>query len=69
MDFFNELLAFAEIHKEVYGAISFRRLTDTRIEAELQGRKIKSFSTQIKAATHHDLSVVQKKGFFVLTFT
>lgn len=67
VDFLNELLAYVDLHREVYQSISFEEHSSFYLRASLRGRKIKGFSKQIKGATHHDLSIVEKGAKFEAT--
>lgn len=61
VDFLSEVLYSSQVNKETYNDIIFIKFTDTEIEANLLGRKIKSLGEDIKAVTYHNLDVHQKK--------
>jgi len=61
VDFLSEVLYQAQVNKEVYNNIDFKKLTDTELEAEIFGQKVERFGEDIKAVTYHNLEVNQKK--------
>ncbi len=67
VDFYNELLGLADIEKEAYREIAFAHLGESKLEADLRGFRIDGYSRNIKAATHHDLSLKEMKGGFEAT--
>jgi len=62
VNFLNELLGNLDIYKESYQKVHFETWTPYHLSATLSGFKIKGFGTQVKGATFHDLSIVEKKG-------
>jgi SHS2 domain-containing protein len=60
VDFLSEVLYLAQVNREVYDNVKFIKFTDTEIEAELFGQKVKRFGEDIKAVTHHDLDIHQR---------
>jgi len=62
VDFLNEVLYLIQINKEIYQKIKFKKFSDTEIQAELLGQKIKRFNLEIKAATYHNLNITQLKN-------
>ncbi len=62
VDFLNEILYLSQINKEIYSKIKFKKFSDTEIEAELIGQKIKRFNLDIKAATYHNLDITRLKN-------
>ncbi len=61
VDFLSEINYLNEINQEVYYRIKFDKFSDTELEAELSGYKVKRFGLQIKGVTFHDLDVSQKQ--------
>lgn len=57
VDWLNELVYRAEIHKCVYGDVHVERANDRHLEATLRGRAPTSPRTAVKAATWHRLRV------------
>ena len=57
VDLLNEAIAASDTHREAYDDITFALVTDTKAEGAFLGAPVVGFGTQIKAATHHDLSV------------
>lgn len=62
VDFLNEVLYLTQVNKEVYNNISFKKISDTEIEANLSGQRVESFDEDIKAVTYHNLDVHQEKS-------
>lgn len=61
IDFLSEVLYLSQTNKEIYSDIKFKKFTDAEIVGEVFGQKIERFGEDIKAVTHHDLEVNQKK--------
>lgn len=61
VDFLSEVLYLNQVNKEVYFNLEFSKLTDNELEGTLFGKKVERFGEDIKAVTHHDLRVQQKK--------
>lgn len=61
VDFLGEINYLNEINLEVYNKIYFEKFSDTLIEAEIFGQKVKRFGLQIKGVTFHDLDIHQKE--------
>lgn len=59
VDFLSEVLYFNQTNKESYSDAKFKKFSDTEIEAELTGQKVERFGEDIKAVTHHNLSIYQ----------
>ena len=65
VDFLNEVLYLVQTNKEIYNNIKFIKFEDKKLEAELTGSKIESFSEDIKAVTYHGLEIKKnKKGLW-----
>jgi SHS2 domain-containing protein len=62
VDFLSEALYLIQTNKEVYDRIVFARLTDNELATELFGKKIEGFGQDIKAVTHHDLTIDKDKN-------
>ena len=62
VDFLSEVLYLIQVNKEIYNDIKFTKFSDTEIEGELFGQKVKRFGEDIKAVTYHSLEVYQKNG-------
>ncbi len=61
VDFLSEALYLGQVNKEIYFNAKFAKFTDREIEGELIGQKVERFGEDIKAVTHHDLDIRQKK--------
>jgi len=57
VDFLSEVLYQAQVNKEVYYKVKFDKFSDTEIEAELSGEKVKRFGLEIKGVTYHNLEI------------
>lgn len=62
VDFLNEVLAKSDIHNSVFDNIKIEKLTGSSIKGIIQGRNVKEFSKEIKAATYHQLNINQDKN-------
>lgn len=62
VDFLSEVLYLIQVNKEIYDSIKFEKFSDTEIKAELSGKKAERFSLDVKAVTHHQLDIRQRKG-------
>jgi len=67
VDWLGELAYRAETRGLVPEQVVFRRLSDTRIEADLIGRRQHGFTRVIKAVTYHDLSVEKTGAGYIAT--
>ena len=61
VDFLSEINYLNEVNQEIYQSIRFRELTNSKIQADLFGKKVQRFGMQIKGVTFHDLNVHQKE--------
>jgi SHS2 domain-containing protein len=74
IDFLNEVLASAQIHKEIYTEVKFNFFpgeNDTGelfLEAEILGGEAESFLKDIKAITYHEANLVkdEKRGWSII---
>jgi len=57
VDFLSEINYLNEVNNEIYQKIIFDEFSDTKIEAELFGKKAARFGLQIKGVTFHDLDI------------
>lgn len=62
VDFLSEALYLIQTNREVYDGVNFTRLTDDELIADLYGKKVERFGQDIKAVTHHDLTVGRDKN-------
>ena len=61
VDFLSEINYLNEVNDEIYQKIIFDEFSDTKIEADLIGKKVKRFGLQIKGVTFHDLDIRKKE--------
>ncbi|MGC8776282.1 MAG: archease [Minisyncoccia bacterium] len=64
IDFLNEILTSAQIHKEIYNKINFLHFPKENdsnffIEAEIIGAEVKNFKHDIKAITYHNANLTK----------
>jgi len=65
VDFLNEVLAKSDIYNCIFNKVKIKKLTDNSIKGIIEGRSVKEFSKEIKAATYHQLNITQdKKGIW-----
>jgi len=57
VDFLNEALCLAETHRESYAEVTFESISETRLDAGLRGRPVKSFGEDVKAVTYHEAEI------------
>ena len=62
VDFLNEVLAKSDIYNSVFDNIKIEKLADDCIKGIIEGRNVKEFSKEIKAATYHQLNIIQDKN-------
>ncbi len=62
VDFLSEVLYLCQANKEIYRIARVKQLTDTQIEAEIEGQKVERFGEDIKAVTYHGLEIKQKEN-------
>ena len=61
VDFLSEVLYLTQVDKEIYTNVKFKKLSDTQLEGDISGQKVERFGEDIKAVTHHNLDIHQKK--------
>lgn len=57
VDFLGEALVWMHTKREAYVAVRFRTLTESALDAELEGYIADSFGEDIKAVTYHEAEV------------
>lgn len=62
VDFLNEALTMAQTNKEVYTGVKFNKISETELEAELNGIPVDEFDEDIKAVTYHEADVRQNES-------
>ena len=66
VDFLSEALYFSDVYKEAYDKCVIEEISHTCVKGVLHGKKISGFeSGEIKAVTHHELSVRLRDGVWV----
>jgi SHS2 domain-containing protein len=61
IDFLNEALSHAHVHREAYDDAVFTTLTETRVVAQLHGREARAFGDDVKAVTYHEAEIRQPR--------
>ena len=61
VDFLSEINYLNETQKEAYFKGKIKKLSDTFLEAEIFGKKVKNFGLVIKGVTFHDLKVEKRE--------
>jgi SHS2 domain-containing protein len=61
VDFLNEALSLAQIHKEIYTNVAFSTFSEIALQAALLGVKVNEFDEDIKAVTYHEADVRQNE--------
>jgi SHS2 domain-containing protein len=59
IDFLSECLYLSDIHNETYEHLDIKEISDTHIQAILQGIPIDRFEIEIKAVTYHDFAITK----------
>ena len=62
VDFLNEALVRAHVHRRVYTGASFASLSDTRLAATLTSVPAEEFDEDVKAVTYHEAEVRRDGG-------
>ena len=62
VDFLNEVVSLLSQQKILHFKSNFAKLTDTHLEAELEGMSVKELGEEIKAATYHELYFKESPG-------
>ena len=65
VDFLNEALYLGNVHKEIYTGVNFSAFDDARCEGKLKGVAVQGFDKDIKAATHHDLTITRRSDGYL----
>lgn len=61
VDFLSEILTMSHIHNMVFLKADIGRLEETRVRAEIYGKKVDYFDEDIKAVTYHQADI-RKNG-------
>jgi len=61
VDFLSEVLYLAQVNREIYNDVKFKKFIDTELEGKLTGYKVENFGEDIKGVTYHDLDIHQRK--------
>lgn len=62
VDFLSDVLVQAHVRRVVFRDVRFVRLTETELEAELQGVAAAEFGEDVKAVTYHEADVRMENG-------
>lgn len=67
VDFLNEALWLALVHREAYDEVRIRLLEDSTMTAELSGHPVLSFGEDVKAVTYHEADLREHDGAWETT--
>lgn len=68
IDFLSKILTQSHIDRVVFYDAKFKTLSDTALEAEIEGIKVDEFDEDIKAVTYHGAEVVKnEQGLWEVT--
>jgi SHS2 domain-containing protein len=67
VEWLGELVYLAETASLVFGAVEFRTLAPTRIDARLSDGRAAHFERYVKAVTYHDLQVIATPDGYAAT--
>jgi SHS2 domain-containing protein len=67
VDWLNELIYLHEVEEETYSQFTIETLTATELKARVVGGPTKSKARAIKAATFHDLKIVETESGYQAT--
>lgn len=59
IDFLSEALAQSHIEKTVFDEVIVKKLSDTKLEAEITGERVEGFGEDIKAVTYHGAQIIK----------
>ncbi len=57
IDFLSEVIYQTDLNDVVYTKAEFKKITEKGLEGKIFGQKIKTFETEIKAITWHELEI------------
>lgn len=60
VDWLNEILSRSDLNKKVYFDFKIEQLTENYLKAEIRGRKVEQKEIEIKAATYHNLKIIEE---------
>mgnify|MGYP000412649638 CR=1 FL=1 len=67
VDFLSEVLYQTQVNKEIYYKVKFDKFSDTELETELFGKKVRRFGLEIKGVTYHNLEIKKIKNHWQAT--
>lgn len=67
VDFLSEVIYQTDLNDCVYQKAVFKKLNEQELEGEIFGQKIKTFKTEIKAVTWHDLEIKRENDIWQAT--
>lgn len=57
VDFLNEVNYLRQVNMEAYDSVTFKELSGTKLNGELEGYRVEEFGEDIKAVTFHELGI------------
>ncbi|MCX7779267.1 MAG: archease [Patescibacteria group bacterium] len=67
VDFLSEVIYQTDLNNAAYLKAKFEKLTEKELKGKIFGQKIKSFQTEVKAVTWHDLEIKKENSSFFAT--
>jgi SHS2 domain-containing protein len=60
VDWINELIGRSEVERRAFNDVRVKNVGDTTLEAEVRGRPVSEFTSPLKAATFHGLTLARE---------
>lgn len=67
VDFLSDVIYETDLNDAVFKKLEAEKLTEQELEGRIIGHKIKSFKTEIKAVTWHELEIKNESGHWQAT--
>lgn len=67
VDWLTELAYFAEMEQLIFPTIILNNVTDTHLDAHIQGSPVSELAKHIKAVTYHNLAIIETKNGLEVT--
>jgi SHS2 domain-containing protein len=62
VDWINELIGRSEVERRAFDEVRVKTLSETALEAEVRGKPVTCFTSPLKAATFHGLTLVPERN-------
>ena len=60
-DFLNEIARLAQENNELYEKVTFHKLTETELTAELYGRSVEQFEREMRTIDNHNIKISRNR--------